>query len=253
MVSALLRSPFLCSLAALEKYLAGNTHAPLDQTFKTLERALYTHKLLIIRGQADLHPSSQLALVKRFDPNSEGVHGHGTAAAVMKGFKGKKSLVGANPAVPSSPMVRMLGRTIVPVGHFGTTEEITLKSGSHVGFHKEPLTESELLGGDTRFQRWCVSFPHCSLGIKLNNYTHRHIDAPFYRTHPPKVTSLWTKILPKGPELTARFDDGSGTTMKVPPGLTAFLDSTAMYEALSDEDKEWVSHSSVEYAPSPCE
>lgn len=72
----------------------------------------------------------------------------------MKGFKGKKSLVGANPAVPCEPMVRMLGRTTVPIGHFGTEEEVTLKSGSHVGFHKEPLAEAEMLGGDTRFQRW---------------------------------------------------------------------------------------------------
>ncbi|ORY60396.1 alpha-ketoglutarate dependent xanthine dioxygenase [Leucosporidium creatinivorum] len=203
-----------------------------EQTFKTLERALYIHKLLVIRGQAALHPSSQLALVKRFDPNSAGVHGHGTATQVMEGFKGKKSLVGANPAVPCEPMVRMLGRTVVPVGHFGTEEEVTLRSGSHVGFHKEPLTEAEMLGGETRFQRW-------------------HIDAPFYRTHPPKVTSLWSKILPRGPDLTARFDDGSGMTMKVPPGLTAFLDTTRMYESLSDEDKAWVQWSEVEYAPSP--
>lgn len=92
------------------------------------------------------------------------------------------------------------------------------------------------------------------LTVRLtHNSFRRHIDAPFYRTHPPKVTSLWTKILPKGADLTARFDDGSGVTMKVPPGLTAFLDSTKMYESLSDEDKEWVAHSSVEYAPSPCE
>lgn len=172
--------------------------------------------------------------MQRFDPNAQPVHGHGTATGVMKTFQGQKSLVGANPAVPSSPNVRMLGRYTVPVGHHGVTEPIELNSGSHKGFHNEVLTDEELLRGDTRFQRW-------------------HIDSALYKTHPPRVTSLWAHTLPKGPELTARWDDGSGTTLKVQPGLTAFLDASQMYDRLSDADKQWVDHSSAEYAPSPCQ
>lgn len=41
--------------------------------------------------------------------------------------------------------------------------------------------------------------------------------------------------------------------MSVRPGRTAFLNSVAMYESLSDEDKASVEHSLVEYAPSPYE
>ena len=56
--------------------------------------------------------------------------------------------------------------------------------------------------------------------------------------------------LPVGAPLTVSFDDESGTTMKVDPGRTAFLDCTQMYSSLSAEDKAWVEHSRAEYAPS---
>jgi hypothetical protein len=39
--------------------------------------------------------------------------------------------------------------------------------------------------------------------------------------------------------------------MKVAPGRTAFIDMAQCYAQLSDEDKAWVDHSVVEYAPSP--
>lgn len=48
-----------------------------------------------------------------------------------------------------------------------------------------------------------------------------------------------------------RWDDESGTTMKVAPGRTAFIDMAQCYAQLSDEDKAWVDNSDVEYAPSP--
>ncbi|KAL8283284.1 hypothetical protein RQP46_005694 [Phenoliferia psychrophenolica] len=127
----------------------------MDQpTFEALERALYTHKILIIRGQKGLTPSKQLELVMRFDPEAVPVHGHGTAAAVLKGFKGKQSLVGANPSVPLEPMVRLIGRGLLEPGHYGLTEPLTLKSGTHKGFHKESLSDEQIDAGETRFHRW---------------------------------------------------------------------------------------------------
>lgn len=91
----------------------------------------------------------------RFDPDAQPVHGHGTATSVMKGFKGKKSLVGANPPVPLEPMVRLIGKGLLEPGHYGVTEPTLLKAGSHQGFHKDPLTTEQLDAGETRFQRWC--------------------------------------------------------------------------------------------------
>ena len=66
----------------------------------------------------------------------------------MQAHKGKKSLVGANPSVPEEPMVRFIGRTTIPAGAYGAQEPIDLKSSSHKGFHKEPLSdEGECRGG----------------------------------------------------------------------------------------------------------
>lgn len=78
---------------------------------------------------------------------------------VMKGFKGKKSLVGANPAVPDEPMVRLIGKTTVPVGHHGVTEPTVLRGASHTSFHKDVLTQEQLDAGETRFMRWYVVLP----------------------------------------------------------------------------------------------
>lgn len=85
----------------------------------------------------------------------------------------------------------------------------------------------------------------------MSRFARWHIDAAFYRAHPPRVTSLWAKIMPEAPEVTVRWDDGSGETMKAQPGRTAFIDSTQLYASLSEGDKAWVRHSRVRYAPSP--
>ena len=45
----------------------------------------------------------------------------------------------------------MVGRGDFAPGHYGTTEPITLKAGSHAGFHKEPLSKEVLESGETRF------------------------------------------------------------------------------------------------------
>ncbi|GAA5897701.1 hypothetical protein JCM6882_000072 [Rhodosporidiobolus microsporus] len=208
-----------------------------EHEFKELERALYTHKLLVIRGQPNLDPKKQFELVQRFDPTAKPVHGHGSASQVAQKAseqKNKRNLVGANPGVPAEPMVRMIGRATLPVGYHGATEEITLTSGTHKGFHKEPLSDEEIDSGLSRFHRW-------------------HIDAALYKVHPPKVTALWAHKLPTGPPITVQWDVSSPSpqSMTAQPGLTAFLDSSAMYASLSDEDKAWVDHSEVEYAPSP--
>ncbi|GAA5898946.1 hypothetical protein JCM6882_004036, partial [Rhodosporidiobolus microsporus] len=204
-----------------------------DADFKKIEHALYTHRLLVIKDQPDLHPSKQYALNCAFDPEATGKHGHGNAKEVMKKFKGKVNLTGGLPSVPDCEMVRIVGRGHLTAGHYGTTEPLELKSGSHQAWHKEALTDEELKGGLTRFQRW-------------------HIDSQMTRgNHTARVTTIYAHKLPKGPPVTLRWDDGSGLTMPVAPGRTAFMDSAKMYEALSDADKKWVDYSLVEYAPSP--
>jgi hypothetical protein len=57
--------------------------------------------------------------------------------------------------------------------------------------------------------------------------------------------------VPKGRRQTLLYDDGTGETMDVPLGTTAFVSGERMFELLSPEDKEFVKTSKVEYAPHP--
>ena len=57
--------------------------------------------------------------------------------------------------------------------------------------------------------------------------------------------------MPRGRRQTLRYDDGTGDEMDVPLGTTAFVSGYKMYDILSDEDKEFVRTSRVEYAPHP--
>ena len=51
--------------------------------------------------------------------------------------------------------------------------------------------------------------------------------------------------------MTIEWADGSGLSMKSPPGRTAFFSTSQLYELLSPDEKTLVDHSWVEYAPYP--
>ena len=65
------------------------------------------------------------------------------------------------------------------------------------------------------------------------------------------VTALRCIKLPKGPEQTIRWDDGTGTEMKTKPGTTAFYSCQMLYESLTPEQKAIADNSRVQYAPHP--
>lgn len=51
-------------------------------------------QVLVVKNQFNLQPQSQLALVARFDPKAQQVHGHGNVTEANKTLKtGKKSIV----------------------------------------------------------------------------------------------------------------------------------------------------------------
>jgi hypothetical protein len=72
-----------------------------------------------------------------------------------------------------------------------------------------------------------------------------------YNLDPPMITALRAITLPKGPEQTLRWDDGSGTEIKVKPGLTAFYSCEQQYEMFTPEERAIVDNSTVLYAPHP--
>jgi len=70
-------------------------------------------------------------------------------------------------------------------------------------FHKEPHhSKEESDAGHSRFFQW-------------------HWDGALYDICPPRVGCLLAVRMPIGKELCVRWDDGSGTTMKAPPGSTS--------------------------------
>ena len=56
-----------------------------DIDVKALSVAIWTHKVVVVKGQKDLAPIKQWELVTRFDPDAPQVHSHGD----LKTFKNK--------------------------------------------------------------------------------------------------------------------------------------------------------------------
>lgn len=60
-----------------------------DSDVKALSDAIWTHKLVVVKGQSHIHPKKQWELVTRFDPAAPQVHGHGD----LKTFNEKGGLL----------------------------------------------------------------------------------------------------------------------------------------------------------------
>ncbi|KAK5047597.1 hypothetical protein LTR84_006694 [Exophiala bonariae] len=218
-----------------------------------LKETIWTHKVIVVKGQKDLAPVKHWELVTRFDPDAHQMHSHGD----MKTFEKKGGLLSKSRdvyGIPGAENVRLIGKgyqgqgcnssligkcdrvkTLTPAlkigqDHYGL-KNIIIK-GLTNDFHAEPPNDEEFQEGITRFQRW-------------------HIDAPLYARDPAWFTTLRALKLPSGPDLTIRWDDGSGLSMKAPPGLTAFFSTSQLYSMLSDQEKQLADHSWVEYAPHP--
>lgn len=110
-------------------------------------------------------------------------------------------------------------------------EDVQLRHPHHRTFHKDHIPDEKDYEF-TRFYRW-------------------HIDAALYGLYPPSVTTLLAVKVPKGRRQTLLYDDGTGDTMNVPLGTTAFVSGERMFELLSTEDQQFAMTSKVEYAPHP--
>lgn len=55
-----------------------------DSDVKALADAIWTHKLVVVRGQQKLPPIKQWELVTRFDPKAPLVHSHGDVKTFNK-------------------------------------------------------------------------------------------------------------------------------------------------------------------------
>jgi alpha-ketoglutarate-dependent taurine dioxygenase len=195
-----------------------------DADFEVIHHALYTHQVILFKGQQTLSPKAQYELTQRFDPAAQ-TYGHG------KTLDAKRSILHPDlKTIPHQPQVQVIGNG--PVAEFQGLKNITLKHPHHRTFHRDVIPDDEDRDF-TRFFRW-------------------HIDAALYDLHPPRVTSLMAVSVPKSPSQTLRYDDASGDNISpVPRGSTVFASSYTMYDLLSEEDKEFVRTTRVQYAAHP--
>jgi len=194
-------------------------HALTDADFELIRQELYNHQVLVIKNQSGASPKAQYELTRLFDPESQS-YGHD------KTVDAERSILHPDlKTVPHQPQVQVIGQGFVK--EFEGLHNITLKNPHHRTFHKYPVPEEEDLEV-TRFYRW-------------------HIDAALYGLNPPRTTTLMAVSVPKGEPQMLRYDDGTGDEVKVPLGTTAFASGYTMYDILSDEDKEFVRTTKVQY------
>ncbi|VVT43940.1 uncharacterized protein SAPINGB_P000222 [Magnusiomyces paraingens] len=197
-----------------------------DKDFDELKSGLLTHSVLVIPGMEDLHPTSQYNLTKRMDPTcGAGAYGH------AKEFRHNKSVLRRDGvSVPYQPQVQVLGQGKFE-DHCGM-DEITLRHPTHFDFHNEPLTDKEVEDGYTRFYRW-------------------HIDSALYGLSPPVCTTLLGIHVPDSTKtMKIKYED-TGDEIEIAQAGTAFMSTVNAFENLSEEDKQMVLGTTVEYAPHP--
>ncbi|KAG0169965.1 hypothetical protein DFQ28_003336 [Apophysomyces sp. BC1034] len=195
-----------------------------DEDFKKLEEAVYTYQVVVVRNQGHLSPKIQCAVTKRFDPEAD-TYGHGGQ------HRAKESVISRDLSpMPDAPQVQLLGHGVVK--DYQGIAERKLSHPNHRTYHHTPLTEEEEAQGKTRFFRW-------------------HMDAALYKLNPPKVTSLFGVKNPEPRRQTVQYDDGTGHTLNVQLGTTAFISGQKAFEILPIEAKELAFRTKVKYAPHP--
>ncbi|GKT64114.1 alpha-ketoglutarate dependent xanthine dioxygenase [Colletotrichum tofieldiae] len=201
---------------------------PEEEDLQRLKRIVWDHKFVIIKGQRLLQPAKQWELVTRLDPEA----GPQSPDIFMQDFHpdGEGILV----RVPGVENVHIIGKGYQGKDHYGLKDLNLDKSFSYENHHPT-LPPDELENGHTRFQGW-------------------HFDAPLYNRDPPLFTAFRVIRLPKGPDITIQWDDGSGLSMKSAPGLTPFFCCSQLYEELmTEEERQIADNSWVEYAAFPYE
>ncbi|KAK4561460.1 hypothetical protein LTR86_004778 [Recurvomyces mirabilis] len=200
-----------------------------DADVQHLKDAIWTHKVVIVKGQKDLAPKKQWELVTKFDPEAPHVHSHGD----IKTFQAKGGMLSKKREVvgiPGAENVRLIGKGYQGADSFGI-KDMTVAGLSH-DFHAKDLPDEEFQAGHTRFQRW-------------------HIDAPLYDREPAWFTTLRCVKKPGGDDVNVAWDDGTGYSMQCPPGLTAFFSTSQLYSMLTPEEQQIADHSWAEYWPHP--
>ncbi|KAJ4290353.1 hypothetical protein N0V90_010569 [Kalmusia sp. IMI 367209] len=204
-----------------------------DADFDFISDALHKHKLLVFKEQPKmLAPQQQYKLTACFDPDEKtGGFAHGADPFLTEHNGVKIYGLPKRPAIPVQPQVHILGRGPLPEDHYQFPSGFEVQGIDHEEFHLPPhISPEEREAGASRFYQW-------------------HFDASLYNIPPPRVGCLLAVRTPKGPDITVRWDDGTGTEMNIAPGATAMVAGSRALELLDLETKKLVMHSKIEYAP----
>jgi hypothetical protein len=80
-----------------------------DDDLKRLKETIWTHKVIVVKGQKDLTPKKHWELVTRFDPDASQVHSHGD----LKTFQQKGGVLSKSRdvyGIPGAENVRLIGK-----------------------------------------------------------------------------------------------------------------------------------------------
>ncbi|OAA61954.1 alpha-ketoglutarate dependent xanthine dioxygenase [Niveomyces insectorum RCEF 264] len=204
-----------------------------DADFAFISDALHTHKLLVFKEQPQmLAPQQQYKLTASFDPDeTTGGFAHGVDPLLVRHNGRAIYGIPKRPAIPVQPQVHILGRGPLGDDHYGFPPGFEIQGIDHREFHLPPhLTAAERAAGASRFYQW-------------------HFDGALYRIPPPRVGCLLAVTTPKGPDVTVRWDDGTGTEMAIAPGATAMVAGSRALALLDPATRQTVLHSRIEYAP----
>jgi xanthine dioxygenase len=204
-----------------------------DADFKLISDAVHKHKLLVFKEQPEmLRPQQQYLLTSSFDPDEKtGGFAHGVDPYLTSHNGVDIYGIPKRPAIPVQPQVHILGRGPLPENHYGFPPGFEVQGIDHEEFHLPPhISAEEREAGASRFYQW-------------------HFDGSLYKIPPPRVGCLLAVRTPKGPDVTVRWEDGTGTEMKMAPGSTAMVSGSRALALLDDETRNLVMHSRIEYAP----
>lgn len=194
------------------------------ETFAAIKDAVLTHRLLVFKGQGNLHPVNQLKFVQMFSPGSVNFS-HALDPEYTKRRQGKAA------TIPGVPQCQVLGYGQIPPNHYGLPDDLVIKRQDHTAVHKTSLSAEELEEGYTRLMQL-------------------HFDGALYNAPPPFCGSLLAVKTPKGPDLTLRFDNVNGRgDKKMAPGSTAYFSAAQAYRLLTPEQQAIADNSTITYAP----
>jgi alpha-ketoglutarate-dependent taurine dioxygenase len=167
-----------------------------------------------------------------FDPNeTTGGFAHGADPLLTEHNGVKIYGLPKRPAIPVQPQVHILGRGPLPLNHYQFPPNFEVQGIDHYDFHLPPhIPEEDREAGASRFYQW-------------------HFDGSLYDIPPPRVGCLLAVKTPKGPDVTVRWDDGTGTEMKIAPGATAMVAGSRALALLDEDTRNIVLNSRIEYAP----